>query len=63
MSTQENAQIVKVFFAARGRGDRQGLLALSAPDRARRASEHIPTAAILNRFEPTELDILKRLCV
>ncbi len=32
MSTQENAQIVKVFFAARGRGDRQGLLALPAED-------------------------------
>ena len=30
MSTQENVQIVKDFFAAMGRGDRQGLLALSA---------------------------------
>jgi ketosteroid isomerase-like protein len=30
MSTQENVQIVKDFFAAMGRGDQQGLLALSA---------------------------------
>ena len=30
MSTQENVQIVKDFFAAMGRGDKQGLLALSA---------------------------------
>ena len=30
MSTQENVQIVKEFFAALGRGDKQGLLALSA---------------------------------
>jgi len=30
MSTQENVQIVKDFFAAVGRGDKQGLLALSA---------------------------------
>src|ERR1700674_935768 len=29
MSTQENVQIVKDFFAAMGRGDKQGLLALS----------------------------------
>src|ERR1017187_7490870 len=32
MSTQENVQIVKDFFAAMGRGDKQGLLALSAED-------------------------------
>jgi uncharacterized protein len=32
MSTQENVQIVKNFFAAMGRGDKQGLLALSAED-------------------------------
>src|SRR4030081_2039739 len=32
MSTQENAQIVKDFFAAMGSGDKQGLLALSAED-------------------------------
>ena len=32
MSTQENVQIVKDFFAALGRGDKQGLLALSAED-------------------------------
>lgn len=32
MSIQENVQIVKGFFAAMGRGDRQGLLALSAED-------------------------------
>jgi ketosteroid isomerase-like protein len=32
MSTQENVQIVKEFFAAMGRGDKQGLLALSAGD-------------------------------
>jgi ketosteroid isomerase-like protein len=32
MSTQENVQIVKDFFAAMGRGDKQGLLALSAQD-------------------------------
>jgi ketosteroid isomerase-like protein len=32
MSTQENVQIVKDFFAAMGRRDRQGLLALSAED-------------------------------
>jgi ketosteroid isomerase-like protein len=30
MSIQENVQIVKDFFAAVGRGDKQGLLALSA---------------------------------
>jgi ketosteroid isomerase-like protein len=30
MSTQDNVQIVKEFFAAMGRGDKQGLLALSA---------------------------------
>jgi ketosteroid isomerase-like protein len=30
MSTQENVQIVKDFFAAMGRGDKQRLLALSA---------------------------------
>ena len=30
MSTQENVQIVKDFFAAMGSGDEQGLLALSA---------------------------------
>jgi uncharacterized protein len=32
MSTQENAQIVKDAFAAVDRGDKQGLLALSAED-------------------------------
>src|SRR6266481_5444784 len=32
MSTQENVQIVRDFFAALGRGDKQGLLALSAED-------------------------------
>jgi ketosteroid isomerase-like protein len=32
MSTQENAQIVKNFFAALGRRDKQGLLALAAED-------------------------------
>ncbi len=32
MSTQENVQIVKDVFAAFGRGDKQGLLALSAED-------------------------------
>ena len=32
MSTQENVQIVKDFFAAMGRGNKQGLLALSAED-------------------------------
>jgi uncharacterized protein len=32
MSTQENVQIVKDFFAAIGRGDMQALLALSAED-------------------------------
>jgi ketosteroid isomerase-like protein len=32
MSTEENVQIVKSFFAAMGRGDKQGLLALSAED-------------------------------
>jgi ketosteroid isomerase-like protein len=32
VSTQENVQIVKDFFAALGRRDRQGLLALSAED-------------------------------
>lgn len=30
MGTQENVQIVKDFFAAAGRGDKQGLLALAA---------------------------------
>ena len=32
MSTEENVQIVKDFFAAMGAGDKQGLLALSAED-------------------------------
>ena len=32
MSTQENVQIVKDFFAAMGSGDKQCLLALSAED-------------------------------
>ena len=32
MSTQENIQIVKNAFTAIGRGDKQGLLALSAED-------------------------------
>jgi ketosteroid isomerase-like protein len=32
MSTQENVQVVKDFFAAMGRGDKQGLLALAAED-------------------------------
>ena len=32
MSTQENVQVVKDFFAAMGHGDKQGLLALSAED-------------------------------
>jgi len=32
MSTQENVQIVKEFFAALSRRDKQGLLALSAED-------------------------------
>ena len=32
MSTQENVQIVKDFFAALGNGDKRGLLALSAGD-------------------------------
>src|SRR5579871_201397 len=32
MSTQENVRVVKDFFAAMGRGDKQGLLASSAED-------------------------------
>jgi ketosteroid isomerase-like protein len=32
MSTQENVQIVKDFFAAMGSGDKQGLLAISDED-------------------------------
>ena len=32
MSIEENVQTAKDFFAAMGRGDRQGLLALSAED-------------------------------
>ena len=32
MSIQENVQIVKDFFAAMGRGDKQALLALTAED-------------------------------
>jgi hypothetical protein len=32
MSTKENVQIVKDFFAAMGSGDKQGLLALVAED-------------------------------
>jgi ketosteroid isomerase-like protein len=32
MSIEENVQIVKDFFAAMGRGDKQGLLALAAED-------------------------------
>src|SRR6476620_9376025 len=32
MSTEANVQIVRDFFAAMGRGDKQGLLALSAED-------------------------------
>jgi ketosteroid isomerase-like protein len=32
MSIEENVQIVKDFLAAMGRGDKEGLLALSAED-------------------------------
>jgi ketosteroid isomerase-like protein len=32
MSTQENVQVVKDFFAAMGSGDKEGLLALCADD-------------------------------
>ena len=32
MSTRENVQVVKDFFAAMSHGDKQGLLALSAKD-------------------------------
>ena len=32
MSTQANVEIVRDFFAALGRGDKQGLLALSAEE-------------------------------
>ena len=32
MSTQDNVQIVKDFFAAIGQGDKQGLVALCAED-------------------------------
>ena len=32
MSTQENVETVKKFFAAIGRGDKPGLLALSSED-------------------------------
>jgi uncharacterized protein len=32
MSTQENVQVVKDFFAVMGRGDKRGLLALVAED-------------------------------
>ena len=32
MSTQENVQIVKDFFAAMGRGDKHGLLALTSEE-------------------------------
>ena len=32
MSIEKNVQTVKDFFAAMGRGDKQGLLALSAED-------------------------------
>ena len=32
MRTQENVQVVKEFFAAMGRGDKQALSALSAED-------------------------------
>jgi ketosteroid isomerase-like protein len=32
MSIEENVQTVMAFFAAIGRGDKQGLLALSAED-------------------------------
>ncbi len=32
MSTEKNVQVVKDFFAAIGRGDRKGLLALVAED-------------------------------
>ena len=32
MSTKANVQVVRDFFAALGRGDKQGLLALSAED-------------------------------
>jgi hypothetical protein len=32
MSTQANVQVVRDFFAALGRGDKQGLLALSVED-------------------------------
>jgi len=56
MSTQENVQIVKDFFAALGRRDKQGLLALSAEDiewivRARLAAgRHAPRHAGLENL-------------
>ncbi len=41
MSIKENAQTARDFFAAMGRGDRQGLMALSAED-----IEMIPFASL-----------------
>ena len=49
MSIENNVQIVKDFFAAMGRGDRQGLLALTAgryswiiPGEDWPLSQHVP---------------------
>ena len=51
MSIEKNVQIVKDFFAALGRRDKQGLLALSAediewiiPGRGLAAGRHAPRA-------------------
>ncbi len=50
MSIEENVQIVKDFFAAMGRGDRQGLMALSAED-----IEMIPFASLNVRLRRERL--------
>ena len=57
MSTQENVQIVKDFFAAMGRGDKQGLMALSAediewiiPGQGLAAGRHAPRARGIGGF-------------
>jgi hypothetical protein len=55
MSTQENVQVVKDFFAAMGRGDKLRLLALSSEE-SKAPREYIDTQALARASLPIEAD-------
>ena len=58
MSTQQNVQVVKDFVAAMGRGDEQGLLALSAEDiEWIIPGEDWPLAGTHRRLETRDFDL------